>query len=86
MAARKSSTIDNRVSLFKDLASAWLGAHGDLLASDDAADRNAGLRALADIARTSCVVADSEGVEADEVAEQLRTESSATAKKSRKKK
>jgi hypothetical protein len=65
VAKKSPSTIENRVYLFKDLAAAWLGAHGAALASD----RVSALRALADLAYASCVVADTGHLDADEVAE-----------------
>jgi hypothetical protein len=49
-------TIENRVYLFRDLASAWLSENGSLLAAKDG--RKRALKALADLARVSCVVAD----------------------------
>lgn len=76
MAKKKSaepreSTIENRVYLFKDLAAVFVGAHGALLTSANPAERERALRALADLAHASCVVADTEALSADEVAEQV---------------
>lgn len=60
------STIENRVYLFRDLAGTWLAENGEMLASEE--ERPAALRALADIAYVSCVVADTEQDSAAEVA------------------
>ena len=63
----KTSTIENRVYLFRDLSAAYLQTHGGLLASADAADRKRALRAIADLAYAACVVADGEELSAREV-------------------
>jgi hypothetical protein len=73
MAKKHSSTIENRVYLFKDLASAFLSAHGGLLAAKDPEKRTLALRALADIAHASCVVADTGDLEPGEVGERVAT-------------
>jgi len=65
----KKSTIENRVYLFRDLASAWLVENGSLLADDES--RKRAMRALADLAYVSCVVADTEKDDADGVARAL---------------
>lgn len=70
--ADDETTIENRVYLFRDLAGAWLGAHGARLASRDPAERNAARGALAEIARVSCEVADGAERSPDEVAERIR--------------
>ena len=56
----ESTTIENRVYLFKDLAAAWLTANPGALAAADPAARARALQALADLAYVSCVVADGE--------------------------
>lgn len=66
------STIENRVYLFKDLAAAFVGAAADKLASSDATERERALAALAELARVSCVVADTEDEEPEEVAAAIR--------------
>ena len=66
---KRESTIENRVYLFKDLAAAFLAEHGAMLGSTNASEAARGRRALAEIARASCLVADTEGLTADEVAE-----------------
>lgn len=65
---KHEGTIENRVYLFDTLAGALLtGTTGDLLASSSPEDRARALRALADAAWVSCVVADTERLDADEV-------------------
>ncbi|MEM6954500.1 MAG: hypothetical protein AAF645_02395 [Myxococcota bacterium] len=58
------STIENRVYLYKDMASAWLAQSGDLLVRD----RGAALKALADIAFVACTLADEDEMDPAEVA------------------
>ena len=53
----KDDTIENRVYLFDPLASSYVSAASDLLSSEDEARARA-MRALADLAFVSCVVAD----------------------------
>ena len=65
--SKKSSTIENRVYLFRDLASAWLVENGAMLA-DEEETRKRALRALADLAYVSCVVSDTESDDAEAVA------------------
>lgn len=65
------STIENRVYLFKDLAAAYVQAHGGLLSSNDHDERKRALRALADLAYAACVVADNESKSAQDVAQQI---------------
>ena len=67
--SKKPSTIENRVYLFRDLASAWLVENGALLADEEAGARRRALLALADLAFVSCVVADTEREDAGAVAE-----------------
>lgn len=66
---KRESTVENRVYLFKDLAAAFLSHHGDLLASEDESLRRRALRALADVAYVSCVLSDTEELDAQQVAE-----------------
>lgn len=66
------SSIENRVYLFKDLASAWLAANPGLLGAADPGGRARALSALADLAFVSCVVADGEDLEPAEVAAKVR--------------
>lgn len=54
----KDDTIENRVYLFDSLASSYVSAASDLLSSEDEKVRARALRALADLAYVSCVVAD----------------------------
>lgn len=69
---KKGSTVENRVYLFKDLAAAWLASWGDQLSSEDEAVRGRAREALAQIAYASCVLSDTDGVDAVEVAELVR--------------
>jgi hypothetical protein len=64
----EDSTIENRVYLFKALASAYLANAGSQLSSDDDDDRARAIEALSELARISCVVADTE----DEPPERVR--------------
>lgn len=65
---KKNPTTENRVYLFEALAATMLeGQVGELLASTTAADRKRAMRVLADVAFVSCVVSDSEGLDADAV-------------------
>ena len=68
---KRGSTIENRVYLFKDLAAAYLGEHGAGLGSSSASEVARARRALAEIARASCIVADTADLSADEVAERV---------------
>jgi hypothetical protein len=54
----KDDTIENRVYLFDSLASSYISAASELLSSEDEAVRARAMRALADLAYLSCVVAD----------------------------
>jgi len=74
------STIENRVYLFKDLAAAFLAEHGAMLGSTSANEQRRGRRALAEIARASCIVADTEDLSAGEVAELVASEPKGAAK------
>jgi hypothetical protein len=68
----KDDTIENRVYLFESLASSFVAASADLLASEDEADRMRALRALADLAFVSCVVADTGKLPPEQVRQQVR--------------
>jgi hypothetical protein len=65
--AKKRSTIENRVYLFKDLAAAFLADNGAALLSGDSGVRSRALRALGDLAYASCVVADTQKLDAEAV-------------------
>lgn len=66
---KRESTIENRVYLFKDLAAAFIAEHGALLGSSNPAEVTRARRALAEIARASCIVSDTEDLTAEEVTE-----------------
>ena len=66
----EDSTIENRVYLFKDLASAWLQANGSLLS--ESATRDRALAALADIAFVCATVADEDEMSAGELSAAIR--------------
>lgn len=68
MSAPEDSTIENRVYLFKALAAAYLESAGAQLSSDDDDDRARSIEALGELARISCVVADT----AEETPERVR--------------
>jgi len=67
----KDDTVENRVYLFESLASSYVSAASDALSSEDAAVRARALRALADLAFVSCVVADTGHLSAEQVRERL---------------
>lgn len=70
--AKKASTIENRVYIFDTLAEALLsGPAGELLTSTRDGDRARALRALADAAYVSCVVADTGDLDAEGVRQAL---------------
>jgi hypothetical protein len=64
-------TTENRVYLFRELARAFVERHGDLLASDDAHERERAMRALSLLAFASCEVADGEGEDPAELARRI---------------
>jgi hypothetical protein len=66
--SKKPSTIENRVYLFRDLASAWLVENGAMLCDEESGTRQRAMRALADLAYVSCVLADTEKDDAGAVA------------------
>ncbi|ATB26969.1 hypothetical protein [Melittangium boletus] len=67
----KDDTVENRVYLFESLASSYVAAASEALSSDDDAVRARALRALADLAFVSCVVADTGHLSAEQVRERL---------------
>lgn len=70
--AKKASTIENRVYIFDTLAEALLEGNGaELLTSTREGDRARALRALADLAYVSCVVADTGNLDAEGVRQRL---------------
>jgi len=69
---KKNSTVENRVYLFKDLAAAWLASWGDQLSAPDEDVRQRARDALAELAYASCVLSDTDGVDAKAVAKLVR--------------
>jgi hypothetical protein len=67
----KDDTIENRVYLFDSLASAYVSAASELLSSEDAAVRARAMRALADLAFVSCVVADTGHLSPEQVRQRV---------------
>lgn len=67
----KDDTIENRVYLFDSLASAYVSAASELLSSDDEAARARAMRALADLAFVSCVVADTGHLSPEQVRQRV---------------
>jgi hypothetical protein len=67
---QQSSTIENRVYLFADLASAFLEDNGETLVGTDA-QRDKAMRALGDLAHAACVVADHAGVDGRRVGDMV---------------
>ena len=67
MAKRTLDTIENRVYLFESLARALLESQADGLVARDGGRRARVLRALGDLARVSCAVADGQALSPDEV-------------------
>lgn len=67
----KDDTVENRVYLFESLASSYVASASDLLSSEDEAVRARALRALADLAFVSCVVADTGHLAPEQVHERL---------------
>jgi hypothetical protein len=64
-------TIENRVYLFDSLAGQFVAAAADRLCSDREEERARALRALADLAWVSCVVADTGALDPEAVRERL---------------
>ena len=67
----KDDTIENRVYLFDSLASAYVSAASELLSSEDEATRARAMRALADLAFVSCVVADTGHLSPEQVRQRV---------------
>ena len=67
----KDDTVENRVYLFESLARSYVAAASAQLGSEDEAVRARALRALADLAFVSCVVADTGHLPAEGVRERL---------------
>jgi hypothetical protein len=67
----KDDTIENRVYLFDSLASSYISAAAELLASEDEAVRARAMRALADLAYLSCVVADTGHLSPEQVRQRV---------------
>ena len=67
----KDDTIENRVYLFESLASSYVSSASELLSSEDEAVRARAMRALADLAFVSCVVADTGHLPPEQVRERL---------------
>ena len=64
---QNEDTIENRVYLFESLASSFVAAAGERLATGSEAERAKAMRALADLAYVSCVVADTGDLSAEDV-------------------
>jgi predicted nuclease of restriction endonuclease-like RecB superfamily len=67
----KDDTIENRVYLFDSLASSYISAAAELLASEDEAVRARAMRALADLAYLSCIVADTGHLSPEQVRQRV---------------
>jgi hypothetical protein len=65
--SKKDDTIENRVYLFESLASSYISAASEQLSSEDEAVRTRAMRALADLAYLSCIVADTGHLSAEQV-------------------
>ncbi|MDY7225098.1 hypothetical protein [Hyalangium rubrum] len=69
--AKTDDTIENRVYLFESLASSYVAAASEQLSSDDEQTRQRALRALAELAYVSCVVADTQRLSPEQVRERV---------------
>jgi hypothetical protein len=69
--SRSDDTIENRVYLFDSLATSYVSAASELLSSDDEAVRARAMRALADLAYVSCVVADTGHLSPEQVRQRV---------------
>ncbi|WP_224247933.1 hypothetical protein [Hyalangium gracile] len=69
--AKTDDTIENRVYLFESLASSYVAAASELLGSEDEAVRQRAMRALAELAYVSCVVADTQHLTPEQVRERV---------------
>ncbi|WNG38441.1 hypothetical protein F0U60_35955 [Archangium minus] len=67
----KNDTIENRVYLFDSLASSYVSVASELLSSEDEAVRARAMRALADLAYVSCVVADTGHLSPEQVRQRV---------------
>ncbi|MBM7115150.1 hypothetical protein [Archangium primigenium] len=67
----KDDTVENRVYLFESLASSYVAAASEALASEDEAVRTRAHRVLADLAFVSCLVADTGHLSAEQVRERM---------------
>lgn len=83
MSKKKSDdgSIENRVYLFESLASSFVASASDLLSSGDEKQRARALRAIADLAYVSCVVADTADSSPDEVRERIAVRAAAAKKR-----
>jgi hypothetical protein len=63
----ENDTIENRVYLFESLAGQFVAASAERLSSPQQEERLLAMRALADLAWVSCVVADSGVIDPDAV-------------------
>jgi hypothetical protein len=69
--SRSDDTIENRVYLFDSLATSYISAASELLSSDDEAVRARAMRALADLAYVSCIVADTGHLSPEQVRQRV---------------
>jgi len=67
---KKNSTVENRVYLFRELASSFLEHQGQAWL-EGSEQRRKGLLALSDLAYVACILADTEALKAEEVAERV---------------
>ena len=79
--AGKAGSTSERVYLFKDLAASLIATTPGLLVSADPDERARTLRALADLAYVSSVVADGEGMSATELRDRVLDAEGARGKK-----
>jgi hypothetical protein len=78
---KNTSTVENRVYLFKDLGAAFLAEHGAGLLGTEA-QRAKVLQALGDIAHAACVVADHGDVEGRRIGDMVAQGHQRAAKRS----
>jgi predicted nuclease of restriction endonuclease-like RecB superfamily len=69
--SRSDDTIENRVYLFDSLATSYISSASELLSSEDEAVRARAMRALADLAYVSCVVADTGHLSPEQVRQRV---------------
>jgi len=77
---KNSSTVENRVYLFKDMGAAFLAEHGAGLLGTEA-QRAKVLRALGDIAHAACVMADHGDIEGRRIGDMVAQGHKKAAKK-----